>query len=318
MRVLELESRAVADLAPRIGQDFVRAVELLHSLRSIGGKAVVCGTGKSGLIAHKIAATFSSTGTPAVFLHPTDAAHGDLGMVAPHDVVIAISKSGETSELLTIVPTVKKLGSSLIAMVGNLTSTLARKSDIVLDCCVSREACPLDLAPTSSTTVALAMGDALAMALIKVGNFTPGQFAVFHPGGSLGRRLLLTVADLMHSGDRNPVLPPTSSAFDVVDKLTATKLGGVNVVDGSGRLVGLITDGDVRRKLRVGPDFFNLTATDLMTPSPGTISPQASANEAYRQMEYRKSQISVLPVVDANGICVGLIRLHDVIGGGKE
>jgi arabinose-5-phosphate isomerase len=239
-------------------------------------------------------------------------------MVAYQDVVIAISKSGETSELLTIVPTVKKLGSSLIAMVGNLTSTLARRADIVLDCCVSREACPLDLAPTSSTTVALAMGDALAMALIKVGGFTPGQFAVFHPGGSLGRRLLLTVADLMHSGDRNPVLPPSASAFEVVDKLTATKLGGVNVVDGKGRLIGLITDGDVRRKLRIGPGFFDLSATDLMTPSPGTISPDASANEAYGQMEYRKSQISVLPVVDASGICVGLIRLHDVVGGGRE
>ncbi len=312
---LRIEAEAVSALASRLDDSFVKAVRLIDSA---SGKVIFTGIGKSGLVASKLAATFSSVGVPAAFLHPTEGAHGDLGILSSRDVVVALSKSGETSELLQILPIIRRIGASLVAVVGNTDSTLARKADVVLDCSVRREACPFDLAPTASTTAALALGDAIAVALMRLRRFTPEQFAVYHPAGSLGRRLLLSVRDLMHSGPRNPVLPPYASAADVIDKLSETRLGAVNVVDSDGRLLGIITDGDVRRKIRLGEKFFRLTAADMMTPDPVTVSPDASADEAYRKMEYRESQIAVLPVVDERGRAIGVVRLHDVVGGGKE
>lgn len=308
-------------LCGKLNDEFAITVNAIHSAvhgENRRGKVVVTGVGKSGLIGKKISATLSSTGTRSAFLHPTEAAHGDLGIICEEDVVIAISKSGETSELLAILPLVRKLGSSLVAMVGNLSSTLARRSDHVIDCSVEREACPHDLVPTTSTTATLAMGDALAIALSRLRDFSPGDFAVYHPSGSLGRRLLLSVADLMHRGERNPTVSPETDSTTVVEVMTETKLGGVNVVDGKGMLLGIITEGDVRRHIRRGEEFFSLRASDMMTKSPQTISEDATAEQAYRKMEFRESQINVLPVVDSSGVCVGLLRLHDVIGGGRD
>lgn len=316
-RTLEIESQAIANLIPLLDADFVKSVRIIASCK---GKVILTGIGKSGIIAAKIAATLSSTGIPSVFLHPTEGAHGDLGIVSVGDVVIAISKSGETTELVNLIPFLRNRGVNLIAMVGNIRSTLARKSDAVLNCTVEREASPGNLvpAPTSSTTAALAMGDSLAVALVRLRNFTPKDFAEIHPGGSLGSRLLLRVADLMHTGSRNPMLSPSASAVEVVDLLSQTKLGAVNIVDNSGLLLGIITDGDVRSKLRLGASFFGLTANDMMTANPVKILPTALAEEAYRKMEFRDSQIMVLPVVAESGLCLGLIRLHDVVGGGRE
>ncbi len=314
---LQIEAEAVGRLTATIGADFVRAVRMIADCK---GKVILTGVGKSGIIGEKISATFSSTGVPSVFLHPTEGAHGDLGIVAKNDIVIALSKSGETTELVNLIPFLRNRGASLIAMVGSTNSTLARKSDVVLDCGVTREACPRNLvpAPTCSTTAALAMGDALAVALVRLRNFTPQDFASIHPGGSLGSRLNLRVSDLMHSGDRNPVTTPDAPALSVVEKLSDFRLGGLNVVDADGKLLGVITDGDVRRMLKLGARFFELNASAIMTANPITVSPESLADEAYKKMEYRSSQINVLPVVSDEGVCVGLIRLHDVVGGGKD
>ena len=317
--VLLQESHAVRLLSEKLSSDFPAAVQAIHkAVQEDRGKVVVTGVGKSGLVGSKISATLSSTGTRAAFLHPTEAAHGDLGIICSEDVVLALSKSGETGELLAILPIVRKLGSSLVAMVGSVSSTLARRSDHVIDCSVEREACPHDLVPTTSTTATLAMGDALAIALLRLRDFSPDEFAVYHPSGALGRRLLLSVADLMHRGDRNPRVSADTDSTTVVEVMTESKLGGVNVVDVEGKLLGIITDGDVRRHIRRGGEFFSLTAQDMMTKDPQTICEDATAEQAYRKMEFRDSQISVLPVLDSEGRCVGILRLHDVIGGGRE
>ncbi|MBA2645596.1 MAG: KpsF/GutQ family sugar-phosphate isomerase [Pyrinomonadaceae bacterium] len=316
IELLRMEADAIACAAGRLRRDEVeRAIKLLDSC---AGKVVVVGVGKSGNIAGKIAATLTSTGTPSVYLHPSDALHGGIGVVKSEDVVIALSNSGETYELLEILPYLKHRQTAIIAIVGNLQSTLARRADVVLDASVDGEACPLNLAPTTSTTVALAIGDALAMTLMRVKGFQAEDFALNHPAGRLGKRLTLRVSDLMHAQECGPVVSRDATLLEVVGAISGGGLGAVNVVDETGRLIGIITDGDVRRALQKGKlaDLESLRSADVMTPNPVLVTPDAMAYAALRLMEDRPSQISVLPVVDGEGSCVGLLRLHDIIRSG--
>ncbi len=315
-RILQLESEAIAATATRLDQQQVeRVVTLLSACK---GKAVILGVGKSGIVAQKIAATMTSTGTAALYLHPSDALHGGLGIVQAGDVVIVLSNSGETDEIVGMLPYLKHRGVPIVAIVGNLDSTLGRRADALLDASVDQEACPLNLAPTASTTVALAIGDALAMALMKVKGLTPDDFAVNHPAGRLGKRLMLKVADLMHSGRQCPLLPLGSSWIEVVRAISVGGLGAVNVVDEKGRLAGVITDGDLRRTIETKDhqSLTNLKCDELMTRNPVVASPDLLAYDALRLMEDRPSQISILPVVDERRVCVGLIRLHDIVRSG--
>ncbi|MGH9942022.1 MAG: KpsF/GutQ family sugar-phosphate isomerase [Pyrinomonadaceae bacterium] len=316
VELLKMEADAITQCADRLDpEQAARAVELLAACR---GKVVLCGVGKSGIVARKIAATLTSTGTSAVFLHPSDGLHGDLGIVTPEDVALALSNSGETDELLAMLPYLKHRRVPLIAIVGNLRSTLARHADAVLDACVDKEACPFNLAPTTSTTVALAVGDALAITLMQLKGLTPEDFALNHPAGRLGKRLSLTVADLMHKGTDNPVVLPAASWLEVVTAISKGGLGAVNVVDDGERLVGLITDGDLRRAVeKTEPARLSaLRADAIMTRAPVTVAPEQLAYAALQLMENRASQISVLPVADAAGRSVGLLRLHDVVRNG--
>jgi arabinose-5-phosphate isomerase len=314
--LLRIESEAIAQTAARLdGASVDEAIKLLIACK---GKVIVSGAGKSGHIAQKIAATMTSTGTAAVYLHPADALHGDLGIVTSEDVMIALSNSGETYELVEMLPFLKHRSTPIIALVGNLRSTLARRADVALDASVSHEACPLNLAPTTSTTVALALGDALAMTLMQVKGWTLDDFALNHPAGSLGKRLTLTVGDLMHAGVDNPTVREDAAWFDVIAAITKGGLGAVNVTDDAGHLVGIITDGDLRRALqKIKPaDLESLSSQTLMTGRPVVASPKLLAYDALRLMEDRPSQISVLPVVDRENFCVGLIRLHDIVRSG--
>lgn len=310
--VLRIEAAAIADAAKRLSADDVERA--LSILRNCTGKVIVTGVGKSGVIAQKIAQTLTSTGTMSVFVHPSDALHGGLGVVASDDVVIALSNSGETEELLAILPTFKQRGVAIISIAGNLESTLARQADAVLDASVDKEACPLNLAPTASTTVALAIGDALAMALMEAKGLSSADFAANHPAGRLGKRLTLRVVDMMHP---SPNVAPSANWLDVVKAISASSLGAVNVVDTDLNLVGIVTDGDLRRTIeRTSPDgLAGLRAQSMMTPDPITTSPDMLAFDALRLMEDRVSQISVLPVV-GDGRCVGLLRLHDIVRSG--
>ena len=313
IEILNLESEAIGRTAHKIDRSGVE--KALHLLESCQGKVIVCGVGKSGLIGQKIAHTLASTGTMAVFVNPSDALHGGLGVVASGDVVIALSNSGETDELLAIMPTFRQRGVTVIAIVGSLDSTLARQADTVLDASVDKEACPLNLAPTTSTTVALAIGDALAMALMDAKGLTAEDFAANHPAGRLGKRLTLKVGDLMHD---SPNIFPSANWLDVVKAVSKNALGAVSVVGKAGELLGIITDGDLRRTIeRTSPELFSsLTSENMMTADPITASPEMLAFDALQLMENRPSQISVLPVVDEGGICVGLLRLHDVVRSG--
>lgn len=311
--ILRIEAEAITNAAANLDQSSVeKALDLLVSCK---GKAVIIGVGKSGVIAQKIAQTLTSTGTTAVFVQASDALHGGLGVVAAEDVVIALSNSGETDEILAILPTLKHRGAEIVAIVGNTNSTLAGQADVVLDATVDKEACPLNLAPTASTTVALAIGDALAMALMESKGLTSEDFAVNHPAGRLGKRLTLRVSDLMHA---SPNISPSAGWLEVVKAISSHALGAVNVVGGNSELLGIITDGDLRRTIeRTSPDAFAaLMAADMMTGAPISASPQMLAYDALRLMEDRASQISVLPVADDDGICVGLLRLHDVVRSG--
>ncbi len=310
-KVLRMEAEAIMDLIPRVDAHFDAAVEMILACQ---GRVVMTGMGKSGIIAHKIAATLASTGTPAIYLHPAEGIHGDLGMVTGADVVIALSNSGETGEVLNILPSLRRIGAKLIAMVGKADSTLAENSDVVLDVGVKKEACPLGLAPTSSTTAALAFGDALAMALMGKRHFTSNQFAVFHPGGSLGRKLLLTVADIMHSDDENPLVCGEATVQEALFVITDKGLGAVSVVDGDKKMIGLLTDGDIRRGLSKGVDFLNRPVTELMTRSPKSITGDKLAAEALHLMESNKPKpITVLPVVDGENHVVGLLHMTDLV-----
>ncbi len=316
LSILRLESEAIAKTAGRLTQEGIdRVVTLLAGCQ---GKIVILGVGKSGIIAQKIAATMTSTGTAALHLHPSDALHGGIGIINSDDVVIMLSNSGETDEIIEMLPYLKRRQVPIIALVGNVNSTLGRRADAVVDAAVDQEACPLNLAPTTSTTVALALGDALAMTLMKVKGLTPDDFAINHPAGQLGKRLTLTVADLMHSGPRNPTVKSGATWVEIVKSISDGGVGAVNVVDEAGRLAGIITDGDLRRAIQ-RPDhgaLENLTCDAIMTTNPVVASPELLAYDALRLMEDRPSQISVLPVVNGDQVCVGLIRLHDIVRSG--
>ena len=310
-KVLQLEAEAILDLIPRIDEHFDAAVEMILACQ---GRVVMTGMGKSGIIAHKISATLASTGTPSFYLHPAEGIHGDLGMVTSDDVVIAMSNSGETGEVLNILPSLRRIGAKLIAMVGNAESTLAKNSDVVLDVGVKKEACPLGLAPTASTTAALAFGDALAMALMGKHHFTSKQFAVFHPGGSLGRKLLLTVGDIMHSGSENPVVKGTATVTEALFIITDKGLGAVSVVDDNNIMIGLLTDGDIRRGLSKGVDFLKRPVTELMTKSPKFITKEKLAAQALHIMEsHTPKPITVLPVLDEERHVIGLLHMTDLV-----
>jgi len=309
--VLAIEAAAIQALIPRINGQFTAAVQLILA---ISGRVVVTGMGKSGLVGRKIAATLASTGTPAFFLHPAEAVHGDLGMVTGDDVVLALSHSGETAEVLSILPVIRRIGAKIVAMSGRENSTLAQNADVFLDVAVEREACPLGLAPTASTTAALAMGDALAVALLSARRFTPEDFALLHPGGSLGRRLLLTVEQAMHSGEDNPLTPMGKTVKDALFVITAKGLGATSIVDEAGRLQGIITDGDIRRNLEKGYDFLNKRVEEVMTRTPRTITADRLAAQALHMMEKNKpTPITVLPVVDNQFRAIGMIHLTDLL-----
>ena len=309
--VLRMEAEAILELVPRIDENFAAAVKLILECE---GRTVITGMGKSGLIGRKMAATLASTGTPSFYLHPAEGIHGDLGMVTAADVVIALSNSGETGEVLNILPSLRRIGAKIIAMVGNANSTLGKNADVVLDVGVSKEACPLGLAPTSSTTAALAYGDALALALLKKHNFTASQFAIFHPGGSLGRKLLLTVGNIMHKGDENPTVLADTTVQDALFVITDKGLGAVSVVDENGIMQGVLTDGDIRRGLSKGVDFLQRPVRELMTANPKTITQDKLAAQALHLMESNKPKpITVLPVLDENRKVIGLLHMTDLV-----
>jgi arabinose-5-phosphate isomerase len=309
--LMRLQGDAILEAAARLDVDaFARAVSLLVGC---AGKVVVSGAGKSGIIGQKVTATLTSTGSAAVFLHPADALHGDLGIVTTGDVVVLLSNSGETDELLAVLPHLRRRGVAIVAIVGDLRSSLARRCDVALDAGAAREACPLNLAPTSSTSVALALGDALAIAAMQVRQLTPDDFAFNHPSGQLGKRLTLKVEDLMHTGPDRPVVSADTAFLEVVGAISAGGLGAVTV-ERDGTLLGIVTDGDLRRAVqRRDRDLERLVARDVMTTTPISVGAGALAYDALRMMEDRPNQIGVLPVVDELGHCVGLVRLHDLV-----
>lgn len=306
-KVLQTEAAAILALVDRLGEDFDRAVRLLLDCR---GRVIVTGMGKSGIICRKIAATLSSTGTPAVFLHPAEAAHGDLGVIQSDDVLIALSYSGETDELLRLLETIKRLGARLIAITGRRSSTLGQAADVTLDCHVSEEACPLNLVPTASTTAALAMGDALAMTLLVAKGFRQEDFANLHPGGKLGKRLM-RVNQLMTAGEKVPAVKLATPMHEVVYEMSHKGLGMTCVIDDEGHLAGIITDGDLRRHMmKASSDLLSRTAADVMTRNPVTITGATLAAEALRVLEQRK--ITSIVVVDDTRRVQGVVHIHDL------
>ncbi|WP_319370122.1 KpsF/GutQ family sugar-phosphate isomerase [uncultured Ilyobacter sp.] len=306
--IFDIEIEELKKVRDRISDQMEKAVNIILASK---GKVVITGIGKSGLIGKKMAATFASTGTHSVFMNSAEGLHGDLGMIHPEDVVIAISNSGNSDEVLSIIPSIKKIGAKIIAMTSNPGSGLGRASDCILDIRVDREACPNNLAPTTSTTATLVMGDAMASVLIKLRDFKPENFAVYHPGGSLGRRLLMKVEDVMHKGDEVAVCTSNATVDEVLLKMTNKRLGAVCVVD-DGKMSGIITEGDIRRALKEKNKFFDFYANDLMTKKFTHIDKDKMAIDALELMENRESQISVLPVIDGDKL-VGLVRVHDLL-----
>jgi len=311
LAVIQVETQAVAALAERINDDFVLACRLMFNCN---GRVVVTGMGKSGHIAGKIAATLASTGTPAFFVHSGEASHGDLGMITRQDVVLALSNSGETEEVLTILPIIKRLGVPLIAMTGNPDSTLAKFATTHINVAVEQEACPLGLAPTSSTTAALVMGDALAVSLLEARGFTRDDFALSHPGGSLGKRLLLMVADIMHADEKVPLVSESALISHALLEMTEKKLGMTGIVDAEKRVTGIFTDGDLRRMLSKNLDVHKTSITEVMTPNCAVISANMLAAEAMQIMERKK--INALIVVDEQHRAIGALNMHDLIRAG--
>ncbi len=309
--VVETEAAAVEALKARIDGDFIQACELMLACE---GRIVVIGMGKSGHIGSKIAATLASTGSPAFFVHPGEASHGDLGMITPKDVVMAFSNSGETEEILTILPLIKRLGVPLIALTGNVNSSLGKAADVHIDVSVEQEACPLGLAPTSSTTVSLVMGDALAVAMLEHRGFTAEDFARSHPGGRLGRRLLLLIRDIMHTGDELPSVKDDVLLVDALMEMSRKGLGTTAVVDQHNKLVGIFTDGDLRRAVDQGVDIYHAKVGELMTRNGRTVGPDELAAEALHLMETYK--INALLVVDQNKRLVGALNMHDLLRAG--
>ncbi|EMP55996.1 D-arabinose 5-phosphate isomerase [Marinobacter santoriniensis NKSG1] len=311
LRAIRIETKAIEALESRIDESFIRACEVIMQCK---GRVVVTGMGKSGHIGNKIAATLASTGTPAFFVHPGEASHGDLGMITGQDVVIAISNSGNTSEVVTILPLIKRMGAPLISMTGNRDSVLSREAVANLDVSVEAEACPLGLAPTSSTTATLVMGDALAVALLEARGFSAEDFAFSHPGGTLGRRLLLRVSDIMHTGDRIPMVSEGTTLSGALLEISRKGLGMTTVVDAKGRLTGVFTDGDLRRTLDKSVDIHNTAIEQVMTRNGKTIAADQLAAEALNIMEDMK--INALPVTGDNGELVGAINMHDLLRAG--
>jgi len=305
-KVLRTESAAILALVDRIDGDFERALQLLFDCR---GRVIVTGMGKSGIICRKIAATLSSTGTPAFFLHPAEAIHGDLGAIREDDVVVAVSHSGETEELIRLLESIRRLGARLIAICGNPASTLARAADVALNCGIAEEACPLNLVPTASTTAALALGDALAMTLLVRKGFREEDFASLHPGGKLGRRLM-RVEHVMHAGEAAPIIRTSAAMRDVIHEMSSKRLGMTCIVDAAGRLAGVFTDGDLRRQMTKTPNVLELTAGAVMTANPITIERRMLAVEALRIMETHK--VTSVVVIDADRFVQGVVHLHDL------
>jgi arabinose-5-phosphate isomerase len=312
-RVLRVEAHSILDLAERIDENFLRAVEILYNCK---GRVIFMGMGKSGLVARKIASTFASTGTPAFFIHPAEGMNGDFGMLTKEDVIIAIANSGETRELLEALPLIKRYGNDLITLTGNLKSTLAKAGDVSLDIHVKEEACPLGLAPTASTTATLALGDALAITLMEKRGFRKEDFALLHPGGTLGKRLLLKVEDLMHVGEALPMVSERTLMKDVIFEITSKRLGVSGVCNGEGHLVGVITDGDLRRALEKFNNLLNHEANIVMTKNPKWIEKDALAAKAVQRME--EYSITSLFVLRSGGdkVPVGIIHLHDLLKAG--
>ncbi|WP_417501084.1 KpsF/GutQ family sugar-phosphate isomerase [Marinobacter sp.] len=311
LQAIRIERDAISALENRVDHHFVRACEVIMACR---GRVVVTGMGKSGHIGHKIAATLASTGTPSFFVHPGEASHGDMGMITSQDVVIAISNSGNTSEVVTILPLIKRMGAPLISMTGNPESTLAKEAVANLDVSVKTEACPLGLAPTSSTTATLVMGDALAVALLEARGFSAEDFAFSHPGGSLGRKLLLRVSDIMHVGDRIPMVDEDTTLSGALLEISRKGLGMTTVVNATGTMTGIFTDGDLRRTLDKSIDVHTTPIRDVMTQNGKTIQADQLAAEALNIMEGLK--ISALPVTDGSGALVGAINMHDLLRAG--
>ena len=315
-KVIQVEREALSYLLTKINQDFVRACELIYKSK---GRVVVTGMGKPGFIAQKISATLSSTGTPSLYLHPAEAWHGDLGRVMKEDVVLALSNSGHTEEIVKLLPIIKKIGAKLVSFTGNLRSPLASHSDVALDVGVKKEACPMNLAPTASTTVMLALGDALALALLDKKGFKEEDFAFYHPGGNLGKKLLLKVSDIMRTGKDHPVVSENMKLKDVLYRITNARAGSASVVDGSGKLKGIFTDGDLRRRLREAHDgkggpLLERKVKDLMTARPVTIHKDRLAAEALEVL--RSKKIDEIPVVDAKRRPVGLVDVQDLLRAG--
>lgn len=318
MRILErarefiqLESEAVAGLSSVLDESFEQAVQLILHTR---GRVVVTGMGKAGIVAHKIAATLASTGTPALFLHPAEAIHGDLGMITGDDVAIALSNSGATEEVLRLIPSLKHLAVPLIAITSAAGSELARHADVALVMQIAREACPMNLAPTSSTTAMMALGDTIALTLLEARGFTPENYALFHPGGSLGRRLLIKVSDLMHTGDENPVVHTETPLSEAILVMTSRKLASTSVVDNEGRLVGFFSDGDLRRYLVAGSPDMAIPIGRIMTRQPKVATPDMMAVKAMEILS--RFKIVELPVVDSENRPIGMIHLHDITRAG--
>ncbi len=310
--VLKIEADSILKLIDRIGDNFDKAIELLYSCK---GRVIITGMGKSGLIGKKIAATLSSTGTPSYFLHPAESTHGDSGIITRDDVIIAISNSGETQELLNLLPLIKRFGVPMIGMTGNMNSTLAKASDVVLDIAVEREACPLNKAPTASTTATLAMGDALAVCLLEKRGFSEEDFLIFHPSGALGKGFLYHVKDLMLSDpEKLPIVHENDTFTSVIETISKFKLGMAMIVNGSGKLAGVLTDGDIRRTLIKYPDTVSLLIKDVMTVNPKRISGDEYAASALHLME--KYSITALAVVDSSDMPIGVIHIHDILKAG--
>ena len=309
-QALSIESQAIADLIPRLGGDFTSATQLILGCR---GKLIITGIGKSGAIGRKLAGTFSSTGSPSVFFHPAEGVHGDLGLITSEDVLLLLSYSGESDELIAIMPVVKRIGAKIISLVGNPGSTVGKYSDVILDVSVEREACPLGLAPTASTTAMLALGDALALAVMEVRQFTREDYARVHPSGTLGRRLTLTIGDVMRTGDAVACVSENTSVRDTLFAITKARAGAANVLDGDGRLLGIITDGDVRRHAIADDNFLTKIAAEIMTKTPRSITADKLATEGLKIMEDLK--IGEMPVVE-DGRVVGMLMLKDLLEAG--
>ena len=311
IQTLRIEAESITHLIEHVDDEFERVV---HCILDCRARVIITGMGKSGHVGRKIAASLASTGTPSFFMHPAEAFHGDLGMVTADDVVIAISNSGESAEVVNILPVIKRIGAKIVAMSGRRESSLGKNADYFIDVSVEREACPLGLAPTASTTAALAMGDAIMVALLEARNFTKQDFALFHPGGSLGRKLLLTVENVMHSGEDNPIIHYSATAKEALFMMTDKGLGATSVIDDDGNFIGLVTDGDIRRGLSKGSQFLDESVDKLMTRHPQTISQEKLAAAALSIMEKHKPRpITVLPVVNGDNKPVGIVHLTDLL-----